>query len=1414
MDESAATPPSPPTHRTTARISIRPEAPMPFPLEEEVERLLVLPPSPLILLSPPSAEECLARCLAAPALPSSPLPIVPHPYGSPNHVRAPSGFRAAMGRLRASSPSTHHPLHPSPPLPPPPSSLNLPPHTPTSLPLPSSPLPPLLASLFIPPVDCREDIPEAKLPPCKRLCLTALTSRYEVGESLTATPRPTRGRKRVNGLVKDRQFHQKTALLFNQEALASREAWAHSVGLSSVVHFELQAYGTHTQMQDYWIASQESLTTALIAQVSLLQGQLSATLGQIQALQARDQTHADDHEGTASMAVGLVFSFLVSDNHNNMPSRRSSATTRAATAAARAAAVATPMTAIGDRSHNSDTGIRGTVRTPRECTYKNFLNCKPLSFKGTEGVVVLSQWFEKMESVFYISNCAMENQVKFATCTFLENALTCYTLHFQELALMCGRMFHEESNEVEKYVAGLPDMIRGNNTRRAYTAGTGEGREYTGSLPLYTKYNYHHKGPCAPRCNKCKKIGHLACDCRSFGPNCNNNNHGNSRTTQNAGTCYECGVQGHFKRDFPKLKNKNRGNQGGNGNALAKVYMVGIAGTNPNSNVVTSTFLLNNHYASILFDTGADRSFVSTRFSSLIDITPTTLDHYYDVELADEKIIEINTIIRGCTLNFLDHPFNINLMPVELGSFDVLVGMDWLAKYHAVIDCAEKIVRIPWGNETLIVHGDGSSRGNETRLPPTRKVEFQINLIPGAAPVARAPYRLAPFKMKELSEQLQELSDKGFIRPSSLPWGAPVLFVKKKDRSFRMYIDYRELNKLTTCGRAIEDIPKTVFRTRHGHYEFQVMPFGLTNALANKKEHEEHLKANLELLKKEDLYAKFSKCKFWIPMVQFLGHAIDCQGIHVDPAKIESIKDWVSPKTPTEIHQFLGLAGYFRRFIEGAPSLALPQGAENFIVYYVVSHKGLGAVLMQNEKVIAYASRQLKIHEKNYTTHDLELGAMVFALKIWRHYLYGTNDYDCEIRYHPGKANVVADALSRKERIKPLIVRALVMTIGLDLPKQILNAQTEAQKPENLKNEDVGGMIRKDIPKEKLEPHSDRTLCLNGRSWLPCYGDLRTAIMHESHKSKYSIHPGFDKMYQDIKKLYWWPNMKADIATYVSKCLTCARVKDEHQRPSGLLVQPEIPQWKFDNITMDFVTKLPKSSQDYDTIWVIVDRLTKSAIFVRMRETNPIEKLARMYLKEDMLRACVIDFGNGWVKHFPLVKFSYNNSYHASIKAASFKALYGRRCRSPVCWAEVGEVQLTGLEIVQETTEKVMLKVSPWKGVVHFGKRGKLNPRYVGPFKVLEKVGSVAYKLELPQELIMVHNTFHVSNLKICYSDKPLAVSLEGLHIDDKLRFMEEPIEIMDREIKRLKQSRIPIVKVRWNSKKGPEFTWEREDQL
>ncbi|GJS68097.1 putative reverse transcriptase domain-containing protein [Tanacetum coccineum] len=1011
----------------------------------------------------------------------------------------------------------------------------------------------------------------------------------------------------------------------------------------------------------------------------------------------------------------------------------------------------------------------------------------------------------------------------------------------------------------------------------------------------------------------------LCRDCRSP-PNVN--------TGANQRACFECGAQGHFKKDCPKLKNNNnRGNQAGNAKAQAKVYAVGNAGANPDNNVVTGTFLLNNRYASILFDTGADRSFVSTAFSSRIVITPTALDHDYNVELADGRIVGLNTIIRGCTLNFLNHPFNIDLMPVELGSFDVIIGMDWLAKYHAVIVCAEKIVRIPFGDEILIVRGDGSSNKHGTRLniisctkaqeyltkgchvflanitatkdedkskrklledvpivqefpkvfpedlpgiPPTRQVEFQIDLVPGATPVARAPYRLAPSEMKELAEQLQERMDKGFIRPSSSPWGAPVLFVKKKDGSFLLCIDYRELNKLTVKNRyplsriddlfdqlqgssiyskidlrsgyhqlrvREEDIPKTAFRTRYGHYEFQVMYFGLTNALAVFMDLMNRADLGI-VLKKEELYAKFSKY-------------------------------WASPKTPTEIRQFLGLAGYYRRFIEGfskiaksmtkltqkgvkfdwgdkqeaafqllkqklcsAPILALPEGSEDFIAYCDASKKGLGAVLMQREKRhYLYGTKCTVFTDHKSLQHILDQKELNMRQRRWLELL---SDYDCEIRYHPGKANVVADALSRKEREPPLRVRALVMTIGLDLPKQILKAQTEARKPENIKSEDVGGMLvenSKDPEKlrmEKLEPRADGTL---------------TVIMHESHKSKYSIHPGSDKMYQDIKKLYWWPNMKANIATYVSKCLTCAKVKAEHKRPSGLLVQPEIPQWKWDNITMDFVTKLPKSSQGYDTIWVIVDRLTKSAIFMPMRETDPLDKLARMYLKEvvtkhgipvsiicdrdprfssnfwkslqkalgtsldmstayhpetdgqsertiqtlkDMLRACVIDFGNGWVKHLPLVEFSYNNSYHASIKAAPFEALYVQESTERIIQIKqriqtARDRQKSYADLKRKPMEfqvgdKVMLKVSPWKGVVRFGKRGKLNPRYVGPFKVLKKVGAVAYKLELPQELSRVHNTFHVSNLKKCYSDDPLVVPLEGLQVDDKLHFVEEPV--------------------------------------
>nr|GEW41175.1 putative reverse transcriptase domain-containing protein [Tanacetum cinerariifolium] len=1130
------------------------------------------------------------------------------------------------------------------------------------------------------------------------------------------------------------------------------------------------------------------------------------------------------------------------------------------------------------------------VQTTRPCFYVDFMKCHPLNFKGNEGVVGLTRWIKKMESVFNISGCAIENQVNFATCTLLDAALTwwngqirtlgpeayamtwevlkkkmthkycpqgehkkleielwnlkvmghdvpTYTNRYQELTLICTKFVANENEKVDKYINGLPDNIYG-NVKSSKPRTLDETIELTNDLMDQKLRTY------AERADNKRKTDDTS-----------RNNHGHQQQTfkkQNVAKRRYGDSQREWMfrmrsfRTFQERLPEAEEQEWGNRNAQGWVYSVvnakknRNAPMNPDSNVVTGTFLLNNRYASILFDTGADRSFISIAFSSLVNIDPTPLGSTYDVELANRKIVGIDTIIRGCTINFLNHPFNIDLMPVELGSFDVIIGMDWLRRCHTVIVCDKKLVRIPYGNETLTFHGNErmpdlyginirKERGGQVRrkkhkdvpivwdfpevfpedlpgLPPARPVEFQIDLIPGAAPVARASYRLAPSEMKELSKQLQELFDKGFIRPSSSPWGAPILFVKKKDGSFMMiqylFQDRFEI-RLSPTQSARTRYSKKAFQTRYGHYEFQVMPFGLTNAPAvvmdlvnrvckpyldkfvivfidgiliyskDEKEHEEHLKAILELLKREKLYAKFSKCEFWIPK----------KGIKFDwGEKEENAFQLIKQK------------------LCSASILALPEGSKDFVVYCDASHKGLGAVLMQREKRhYLYGPKCTVFIDHKSLQHILDQKELNMRQRRWLELL---SDYDYDIRYHPGKANIVADALCRKERDKPLRVRALVMNISLNLPKQILEAQIEALKPENLKKEDVGGMIRTNIPKERLEPRVDGTLYLYGRSWLPCYGDLRSVIMHESHKSKYSIHLGSEKMYQNMKKLYWWPNMKADITTFVSKCLTYAKVKAEHQRSSGLLVHI-----KFLEMFSESVRYKPR----YEYCIPSRNRRTK-------RENHST--------LEDMLRPCVIDFGKGWVKHLPLVEFSYNNRYHASIMVAPYEALYGQKCRSPVYWAEVGEAQLTGQEMIQETTEKiilikqriqvaqdrqksytdrkrkpmefevedrVMLKISPWKGVVRFIKQGKLNPRYIRPFKVLAKIGDVAYRLELPQELSRVRHTFHVSNLKKCYADEPLAMPLEGVHIDETLQFVEEPIEIMGKEIKRLKRSRIPL---------------------
>ncbi|GKB19931.1 putative reverse transcriptase domain-containing protein [Tanacetum coccineum] len=957
-------------------------------------------PSPLppISLSPPSARERLARCTAPPAL-SSPPPV-------PSPLLPSSGCPTQIQTLRMASTQALVDA--------------------VTAALPSPPLPP---SLYIPPlIDRRDDIPESEQPPRKRLCLSTLGSKYEVGKSSTA--RLTGGRGIDYGFV------------------STVDAEARRKEISEV------GYG----IRDTWVDLAEAVPE--IAPTTL--GEVSTRVAELAELHERDTQD--------------LYALLedAQDVHHELQTHRDHVHET------RSQIQQTEMAELRDTDRRRKEQMVEILRIMRDMR-------REMGDMQAELLALRGQWrarqpgpdaripdhqdasrdadrhIEKIESVFNISGCAIENQVKFATCTLLGVALTwwngqiktlgpdaysmtwevfkkkmtdkycpqgeikkleielwnlkvkgndvpTYTERFQELTLICTKFVANETEKVDKYISGLRDNIYGNvksarpktldeiielandlmdqklrtyaerqsdnkrkvddssrnnhghqqqpfkrkNVAKVYNMRIGEKKPYGGSLPKYTKCHFHYNGPCTQKCHKYNKVGHFARDCRRFGnTNVANTQKGNGANPK-GNSCFECGALGHFKRDCPKLKNKD----GGNGNAQGWMYAVGNAekrgnaSGNPDSNVIMGTFLLNNHYASILFDIGADRSFISSVISSLIDIAHTLLENNYDVELADEKIVRVDTIMQGCTLNFLNHPFNIDLMPVELGSFDVIISMDWLRRCHAVIVCDEKLVRIPYGNETLISakKEEDKLEGKQLKdvsinrdflevfpedlsgLPPARLVEFQIDLIPGAAPVARAPYRLAPSEMKELMcIDYRELNKLIVKNRYPLP-RIDELFNQLQGSSIYSKIDLRSGYHQLRVRE--QDIQKMAFRTRYGHYEFQVMPFGLTNGPAGEKEHEEHLKAILELLKKEKLNAKFSKCEFWILKVQFLGHVIDSRGIHVDLAKIEYIKDWASPKTP-------------------APILDLPEGSEDFVVYCDASHKGLGAVLMQREKVLA-----------------------------------------------------------------------------------------------------------------------------------------------------------------------------------------------------------------------------------------------------------------------------------------------------------------------------------------------------------------------------------------------------------------------------------------------------------------------------
>nr|GEY39401.1 putative reverse transcriptase domain-containing protein [Tanacetum cinerariifolium] len=899
---------------------------------------------------------------------------------------------------------------------------------------------------------------------------------------------------------------------------------------------------------------------------------------------------------------------------------------------------------------NGRNGGNGGNGINNGCTYKGFMACNPKEYKEKGGAIALTRWIEKMENVINNSGCAENQKVKYAASSFINKALTWWNTQVQERGREAAigmswadfkALLVEEfcpSNEMKKLESEFWNhkMVGANHVG------------YTDRFPELAKLVTHlvtHESSRIKRIlndeaviygtltkgnEKRKGVEELS----KQGGGRNDNKRAKVapinavRGGYEPGTCYECESRKHYQNTCPKLnlspgqvRNRltiegNRNSRNNRNQLKGRAFNVNAVGALQDPNVVVGTFSLNHHYATVLFDSGADFSFISTSFAPLLNVKSSFVNPGYLIEVANGH-----------------------------GSFDVIVGMDWLFEYKAEIVCHKKVVRIPLESGEILIVQEEHTPGISKALSNVKVDEPKLSDI---------------FIVRDLVEVFSE--DLSGLRPQ---------------RQVEFRIDLV-----------------------------------------------------LQLLKKEELYAKFSK------------------------------------------------------------------------LYRDASNQGLGCVLMQRSKVISYASRQLKIHEKNYATHDLELRAVVFAFKTWRHYLYGTksviytyhkslqhifdqkelnmrqrrwimlfSDYECDFRYHPGKANVVAGALSRKERVKPRRVRAMAMTIQSGIRRMIIVAQGEALKQEN-------------ILAEKL-----------------LVGGVRTIIMDETYKTRYFVHPGADKMYHDIRNMYWWPGMMRDIAFYVRKCLTCSKVKAEHQRPSGLLQQPEIIEWKWDKITMDFITKLPRSKNGHDTIWVIVDRLTKLAHFLAIREDYSMERLERIYIDEIVARhevpVSIISERDGqftsrcWqtVQKALGKRLDMSMTYHPQTDGQS---LYGRKCRLPILWAKIEESSLIGPELVQETTDKVvlikeklkaardcqksyadnrrksleckvgdrvMLKVSPWKGVIHFRKKGKLAPRYVGPFEILERIGPVAYRLRLPEEL---------SGTIAC--------------------------------------------KICWKSKRGLEFTWERED--
>ncbi|KAG8502860.1 hypothetical protein CXB51_000695 [Gossypium anomalum] len=789
------------------------------------------------------------------------------------------------------------------------------------------------------------------------------------------------------------------------------------------------------------------------------------------------------------------------------------------------------------------------------------------------------------------------------------------------------------------------------------------------------------------------------------------------------GAYYRCGGTDHFIRDCPQLlkenreqgekqantpqKSKHSGQSSAAGTArsgtrdtaarseiraLTRTYAIRLREETSTPDVIAGNFYLFDNSVYALIDPGSTYSYICTALVLEKKMTVESTDLDLQVTNSLGQNVLVNLICRNCPLKIQGCEFSADLLLLPFREFGVILGMDWLIKHNAIVNCREQWIGLKCQSGEIVSAEFGDKKNDMEQLPvvneftdvfheelpslpPDREVEFVIDVIPGTAPISITPYRMASAKLKELKTQLQELLDKGFIRPSTSHWGTPVLFVKKKDGSLRLCIDYRQLNKVTIKNKyplpRIDDLfdqlkGAAVFSKidlRSGYYQLKV--------------------------KERDVPKTAFRTRY-------------AEGIRVDPSKVSAVVNWKTPKNKNVMFVWSDECqqsfDQLKKMLTDAPVLTQPESGIPYVVYSNASLNGLSCVLMQLGKVAAYASRQLKPHEKNYPTHDLELATIELNLRQ-RRWLELLKDYDLVIDYHPGKANIVADALSRKSSLFAL---------------RVMNAHLALNEEDSEFSIDDEGMLR-----------------YHNRIYVPNNSDLKNDILYETHNSMYSIHPGSTKMYGDLKKTYWWPDRDP---------------------------------W----FTLRFWNKLQEA---------LGTRLNFSTAF-HPQTDGQSERVIQIL--EDMLRCCILEFGDSWERYLPLAKFAYNNSYQSNIKMTPFAALYGRKCKTPLCWFELSELKIVGVDLIREIEEKVWIiqdslkvasdrqksyadlkrrdieyavgdrvffKVSPWKKVLQFGRKRKLSPRFIGPYEIVERVGPVAYRLALPLELEKIHNVFHVSML-------------------------------------------------------------------